>query len=285
MSTDSKRAPIGCSIQVLTHNNASTLRGCLESLRAFGEVIVQDGASTDGTREIAKEFPNVTLVDQNPKYLNAQGYITDFSSLRNETIASATYDWIFPVDADEFLSTAEAEEIAEIVSRGVPGVYTSFRRFFLDGQRIDSCSGYPAIQIRLFHRSLIIDGYRKQVHERLQMKSGVIPQMMHAEHPVPLASAEELHAKYQRYLQLEAKRTPIGFVHWCRWILYRNCRTIAILFLRLAWIWLTPRRGKRLPLRYELQAVAYSLSLMIYLFPPIARRRLASEIDGTRSVG
>ena len=276
---------IGCSMQVLTHNNASTIRGCLESLKDFGEVVVQDGASTDGTREIAQQFPNVTLVSQNPTYLNAEGYITDFSSLRNETIASAKYDWIFPVDADEFLGADEADEIAGIVAQGVPGVYTSFRRFYVDGKRIDYCSGYPAIQIRLFHRACIIDGYQKQVHEKLHMKPGVVPQMMRAEHPVPLATPAELSAKYRRYLRMEVRRTPIGYRHWLKWTLIRNTRTILALLLRLAWIWLIPRRGKRMPLRYELQAVWYSLSLMVYLFPPVARSMLAAEKDGVRRVG
>ena len=274
MKTDSRRAPIGCSIQVLTHNNASSLRGCLESLRDFGEVIVQDGASTDGTREIVKEFPNVTLVDQNPAYLDENGYITDFSSMRNETIRRATYDWIFPVDSDEFLHPDEAAEMAEIIDRGIPGIYACFRRFYLSGERIDHCTGYPAIQIRLFHRSLAPNGYGKRVHERLQILPGVSVQRMRSEHPVPLVSAAELSAKYHRYARLELRRAEIGYGHWLRWTLFRNLRTVAILSMRLTWIWLVPRKGKRLPLRYELQFITYSLTLIITLFPPIAHRML-----------
>lgn len=267
-----ERKLIGCSIQVLTKNNASTIGTCLQSLQDFGQVIVQDGYSTDGTREIATQYPNVTLVDQNKSYIDEHGYITNFGELRNETIASARFDWIFPVDADEILSPEEVSEMREIIERGVPGVFVSFRRFYLDGEPIQFCSGYPALQIRLFHRSLIIRGYRKAVHELLDLKPGVSTQMMRAEHPVPLAPARELWAKYRRYIRMEVKRhSPHTYGHWFS-VLLRNIRTIIALTLRTASIWLIPRKGKRMPLRYEIQAIVYAAWIAIVLFPPLARR-------------
>lgn len=50
------------SIIIVTHNSEDTLRDCLASLPPV-EVIVVDNASTDGTRAIAREYPNITLIE------------------------------------------------------------------------------------------------------------------------------------------------------------------------------------------------------------------------------
>lgn len=259
---------IPCTVQVLTHNNAQTIRQNLESLRAFGEVIVQDGASTDGTREIVKEYPNVRLMDQDRRFLNVNGYITDFSSMRNISIFAATYDWIFPEDADEYLSPDAIDEIRTIVGRGVPGVYQAFRRFIIDGVPVMHCSGYPAVQIRLFHRSCTVSGYRKPVHELLTLKPGVQVQMLRSELPLPLPPAAKLRPKYRRYLAMERERhRGISLSQWLRFMVIRNLKTMTYVILRTTWIRLTPRTGKRMPLAYEWQAVTYAFRLMIVTFP------------------
>ena len=263
---------IPCTVQVLTHNNASTIRRNLDSLRAFGEVIVQDGASTDGTREIVREYPNVRLMDQDRRFLGGDGYINDFSSMRNLSIFAAKYDWLFPEDADEYLSPEVIDEIRTIVARGEPGVYQAFRRFFIDSEPIMHCSGYPAMQIRLFHRSCTVSGYRKPVHELLTLKPGVSVHTLRHELPLPLPPASHLHRKYRRYLDMETQRhRGITMSQWLRSIVWRSMRTMVYLSLRTLWIRITPRTGKRMPLAYERQAIEYPFLLMILTFPPFNR--------------
>lgn len=263
---------IPCTVQVLTYNNAKTIRRNLDSLRAFGEVIVQDGASTDGTREIALEYPNVRLIDQDPAFLSPDGTIIDFGSMRNISIFSAKYDWIFPEDADEYLSQSVIEEIRAIVLRNVPGVYQAFRRFIVEGEQIMHCSSYPAMQIRLFHRSCTVSGYRKTVHELLTLKPNVEIGILMSELPLPLPTSSQLRSKYRRYLAMERVRHKgISMSNWFYHIFWRNMRNIAYLTVRTAWIWLTPRTGKRMPLVYEFQTIGYSFSLMLVTFPPCNR--------------
>ncbi|MSR67225.1 glycosyltransferase family 2 protein [Candidatus Peribacteria bacterium] len=261
-------ALIPCTVQVLTHNNASTIRRNLDSLREFGEVIVQDGYSTDGTREIAREYPNVRLLDQDRRFLGGDGYINDFSSMRNLSIFAAKYDWIFPEDADEYLSPEVIKEIRSIVECGVPGVYQAFRRFFINGEPVMHSSGYPAMQIRLFHRLCTVTGYRKPVHELLTLQPNVLVRMLRHELPLPLPPAESLHRKYRRYLDMEAKRHQgITFLQWLSSVVRRSIRTMTYISLRTLWIRITPRSGKRMPIAYEWQAIEYSFLLMILTFP------------------
>jgi glycosyltransferase involved in cell wall biosynthesis len=249
---------IPCTVQLLTYNSASTLASCLPTLAAFDEAIVQDGYSTDGTRDLVKRFPNVRILVQDRRFLNAEGRITDFGAMRNESIKAAKHDWILVVDADERVDPAMVEEVRRIVDSDDPGVYQAFRRFYVDGQKIMHSSWYPALQIRLFHRSLT-EGYVKPIHERLQLKPGVAMRMLHSELPVPLPPASALTAKNERYLRMEARRVQgITWARWLRWVFLRNLRSIVGLSAKLALIWLLPRKGKRMPLSYEMQYIHHS---------------------------
>lgn len=267
-------SPIPCTVQLLTRNNAAGIGRCLDSLRDFAEVIVQDGGSTDGTRDIAQRYPNVRLMDQKPALLNDEGRITDFAAMRNESISAATHDWIFVVDGDESTAPALTEEIRRIVEANVPGVYQAFRRFIVGGEPVLYCAGYPALQIRLFHRSLT-DGYRKPVHERLQLKPGVEMQLLKEELPVPLPPARDLLAKNDRYLAMELRRLGvIPYGRWFRWVLYRNLRSVAGLLVRDILIALRPKRGKAMPFIYDWLHIRHLLRLIHATFPPVATQRL-----------
>lgn len=265
---------IPCTVQVLTRNNEASIKKCLDTLTDFAEVIVQGGPSTDRTKEIAMSYPNVRWMDQNPAYLDPDGRITHFSNMRNESIKAAKHDWLFVVDADEGSRSDMASEVREIVERNEPGVYEAFRRFIIDGEPVMHCSAYPAVQIRLFHRSLT-EGYGKPVHERLILKPGVATKMLRTELPVPLLPARELEAKYDRYLLMEVKRggvMPMG--RWIKWVLLRNIRSIIGLSLKLGAIWLVPRKGKRMPLSHEWAYIRHSIRTIIHTFPPMAKRQI-----------
>lgn len=258
---------IPCTVQVLTRNNAGGIRACLDSLTMFDEVIVQDGYSTDGTREVASSYPNVRLMDQNRAYLNDEGRITDFAAMRNESIRVAMHDWIFVVDGDEHVDSALIANVAEIVGHNEPGVYEVFRRFYIDGEPVMFCSGYPALQIRLFHRTLT-DGYMKPVHERLKLKNGVRTKRLKAELPVPLPPAHTLQPKHDRYLAMEKEwQGVMPWGRWCKWVLARNLRSAIGLCVRLLWIWLIPRKGKRMPLSHEFSYIRHQLRIIIHTFP------------------
>lgn len=255
------------------------IRDCLESLGVFAEVIVQDGGSTDGTREAARSFSNVRLLEQNPALLDPSGRIEDFSAVRNDGIRAARHDWIFVVDSDERMDSALVEEIRTIVERNVPGVYRAFRRFYLDDKPIIFCAGYPAYQIRLFHRSCT-DGYVKPVHERLQLHGGVAVQTLASELPVPLPPVASLPAKEERYLALEVRR--FGVLPWGAWLrkmLLRKLLSATWILLRALWLRVLLRPGLRMPFAYEWSGIRYALRVMVWTCPPITRRKLKTEVQ------
>lgn len=258
---------IPCSVQMLSRNSVQSIGPCLEALANFDEVIVQDGGSTDGTRECASSFANVLLLDQNPALLDADGRILDFAAMRNESIRRARHDWIFVVDSNEPVDAALAQEVAEIVAAGVPGVYEAFRRFYIDDTPVVHCSWYPALQIRLFHRACV-QGYAKPVHERLVLKEGVASMRLRTElhEPVPPLAVQK--KKWDRYVDMEAARHGrMPWKRWLRWILYRNLRSVAGITARLLGIWLVPRRGRRMPLSHELLSLWESLRMIALSFP------------------
>lgn len=264
---------IPCTVQLLCRNSMPGIQTCLESLKPFAEVILQDGSSTDGTREAAQTYANVRLLDQDKTLLDADGRIVDFATMRNAGMRAATYDWILMVDSDEEVEPALITEVAEIVERNIPGVYRAFRRFFVDGEPVIHCAGYPAYHIRLYHRSCV-EGYVKPVHERLSLHAGVVPQILRTELKVPLPPPQELEAKHRRYLQMEVKRLGVmPWRRWFRWELYRNTRSILGLIVLTAGIWLSFKKGKRMPIAYEWQAVRQLFWTTVLTFPPLAVRR------------
>lgn len=155
------------TVIVLTYNELSRLRACLESVAWADEIVVVDGGSTDATQEIAREFtPHVYVSD-----LLGPDKPGGFSDQRNFALGKATGDWIFFLDADE---RATPELRAEIEKRllGQDESHTVYRlrrreHFFgvysphTHGQswmtRIVR-RGYGQYDGRLVHEGIIYDG-------------------------------------------------------------------------------------------------------------------------------
>lgn len=93
---------------IIVKNEERCIERCLNSiLGAFDEIIVVDSGSTDRTLSLIRQYPDVKL------------YQTDwedsFAALRNEALARTTSDWVFWLDADEWLES-EDKEIVRIAA-------------------------------------------------------------------------------------------------------------------------------------------------------------------------
>lgn len=268
---------IPCTVQILVRNGGEGLKRCLQTLGDFDEVIVHDGYSTDGTRELASSFPNVRILDQDRQFLEPDGRIKDFAAIRNQCIAAAKHDWVLVVDADEEVVPAMVEEVRGIVEADKPSVFQAFRRFFVDGEPVMFAAGYPVYQIRLFHRSQV-EGYVKPVHERLNLQPGVVMHTLRAELPVPLPPASTLKPKYDRYLRMEVRRTGVmGYGRWFKWVLLRNLRTIVGLSIRIISQRLSFTPGRRMPFSHEFAFLRHAFKTIVATFPPRAARSLKKE--------
>lgn len=260
---------------MLTRNNASNLKVCLDALREFQKIIIVDGFSTDATRDIAQQCANVRIIDQPREFLD-DGRILDFSAVRNAGLSQISTPWVLMIDTGELLPHAFIDEVRLAVS-STPAVYYANRIFYVDGRRIDRCAWYPARQIRLFHRSCT-SGYVKAVHERLQLLPGAEVRFLTTPLPELMPSYASLAQKYAYYRRLEYRR--LGVLQWSRWfrhIFWRNIRSCAGLGIKLLGVWLLPGHGYRMPLKYEFAYMVQLGRLTLGLLPPIARQRLRSS--------
>ena len=91
------RAPILFSVVIPARNRATLIETALASVLAQShpaqEIIVVDDCSTDGTADIAAQFPGVRVI-RHPQPMGAQ-------AARNTGILAATHEWIAFNDSDD----------------------------------------------------------------------------------------------------------------------------------------------------------------------------------------
>ncbi len=131
------------SVTVLAKNSQKHLKEVLESLAPFGEVLVYDTGSTDGTINIARSFPNVTLM---------HAPFVGFGPTHNMASAVAKHNWILSIDSDEIATPELAQAIAN-EELDPKAVYAFTRRNYFNGKFIKWCGWYPDRQIRLYNRT------------------------------------------------------------------------------------------------------------------------------------
>jgi len=143
------------SAVVLAKNEEENLKECLARLRWCDEILVVDDNSIDKTRKLAKK-EGARVIERS---LN-----NDFAAQRNFGLEAAKYDWIFFVDADEWVFPELAAEIQKEISK------TKAAGFYL--KRIDNFLGqwlrYGEIgQVRLLRLARRGAGkWRRPVDER-----------------------------------------------------------------------------------------------------------------------
>jgi len=150
------------SVVIITKNEASNIRFCLESVKWADEIIVLDSGSMDDTVEICTEF-------------GAQVHTTTdwpgFGIQKNRALSFATGEWVLSLDADERISASLHTEIDAVTNSAKK--YTAYqipRLSSFCGQYMRHSGWYPDFVTRLFkrgaarfsddlvHEHLIVDG-------------------------------------------------------------------------------------------------------------------------------
>jgi glycosyltransferase involved in cell wall biosynthesis len=126
---------------VTAFNEATCIGRCLESVRGFGEVIVVDSFSHDGTVTLAREHASV--VYQRP-YRSPPDQ-------KNWAAARAAHDWVLVLDADECLEPGTRAEIAALEPGAQAGFWIRRRSDYL-GRTIRGCGWQRDKVLRLYHR-------------------------------------------------------------------------------------------------------------------------------------
>ncbi len=156
---------IPASVIVLTHNEADNIAPCLSLLSGFGEIIVVDSGSTDGTLDrLREDFPHVRVL-HHP--------FEDFGRQRNWALdhGHPQYEWVLFLDADERCTRECADAIAAAISSpdSHVGFFLCYRNLFL-GRWIKHCTMYPTWQLRLLKRGRV--RYQKEGHGQREVMSG-----------------------------------------------------------------------------------------------------------------
>ena len=144
---------------VITYNEESNIKECLEGLKWTDEIIIVDSKSTDKTVEIASNYTkNIISTDNLPYYQK-----------KNIGIESAKNDWILSIDADERVSIELQKEITDVLDTGSEG-YDAFyinRKSFFINKFIKHCGWYPDYVLRLFRKSSNASFSEELVHEKI----------------------------------------------------------------------------------------------------------------------
>lgn len=118
------------SVIILTYNEEIHIRRCLENIKSIAkDIFIIDSFSTDKTLDIAKEYPQVQILQN--KWEN--NYAKQFNwGLVNAPICT---QWVLRLDADEYLLPELVKELQEklpSISEDVNGIIFNRRHIFMD---------------------------------------------------------------------------------------------------------------------------------------------------------
>ncbi|MCD6259040.1 MAG: glycosyltransferase family 2 protein [Helicobacteraceae bacterium] len=132
------------SCVIIAKDAEKTIFETLESLKQFEEVLLYLNNSTDRTKEIAQNFPNVKIIE---------GEFIGFGPTKNTACALATNDWIFSLDSDEVLSPELLHEIKSLKLENIDEVFQIRRDNYFLGKRVKYSGWGNDYLVRFFNKT------------------------------------------------------------------------------------------------------------------------------------
>jgi len=103
-----------------TYNSADCVERALDSVTDIAdEIVVLDSDSTDGTRDIVRDYDSVALYDYE---------FEGFAHMFRTAATKASNDWVLYVDADEEVREPMASEIRRKLTDPTKDAYETFKR-------------------------------------------------------------------------------------------------------------------------------------------------------------
>lgn len=144
-------------VAIITHNAATRLAECLQSVAFADQIVVIDGGSTDDTVAIAQTHGARVLTQRD---------WPGFGPQKNRALDALSTDWVLSIDADEIVSAELAASIRSTLTAPAADVYAVDRLSSFCGQWIHHSGWYPDWIPRLFKRGAARFS-DDLVHERL----------------------------------------------------------------------------------------------------------------------
>lgn len=181
---------------MIVKNEQRRLGRCLASLITWvDEIIIVDTGSTDKTISLARSAGAKVYLDR---------WKQDFSAARNYSLAQATKDWIFVIDADEEFYPGEVGLALQMMF--IDGIDAlSIDVYNVHGAEKETMSFAPSV--RFFRRSLGCF-YSDPVHNKLNYPANFRPARVgiHLKHWGYMMTADEAKAKMARSIPLIEKQ-------------------------------------------------------------------------------
>lgn len=147
------------SVIILTKNEESRIKVCLESIKWADEIIVIDSGSSDGTLEIAKKYTSKIISTADD----------DFSIRRNKGMEEASGEWVIYVDSDERMLYPLKTEIESLIKNTDKSAFAISRKNIIFGKRVDYGVYKKDWMIKLFRKS-DFETWVGRVHEYAKFK-------------------------------------------------------------------------------------------------------------------
>ena len=212
---------------VLTKNEESNIKKCLDGILWCDEILVLDDFSQDKTVEISKK----TGAKVFSRELNR-----NFSSQRNFGLSKAKCDWILFVDADEIVSDNLKKEILNKISKNndIGGFYLK-RRDFIFGTEIKHGEFGGMKLLRLAR--VDAGSWKGNVHEEWKI-AGKINELKNPLFHYPHQSINEFLKEINFYTDIRAKELfDMGVKsNLLSIILYTKIKFIQNYFIRLGFL-------------------------------------------------
>ncbi|MBI5469849.1 glycosyltransferase [Candidatus Kaiserbacteria bacterium] len=252
-------AKISATLAILTKNSGKTLKSALESAKDFDDIVICDGSSTDDTLEIAQQY-GARIVPQDLAFLK-DGKIFDYAAVRNQTLDSAKHNWFFFLDSDEYCGEDLITAVREVVASRSEGAFWVNRKYVIDGIVIDCAATYPNRQMRFFARNSA-NRFIKQVHERIQLKDGVVPEFLPGTTYIPFdPDILAIRRKWDYQIAVAAGQarplSPAGFL----WGAIQTTKVSLLWLFRLARNTLFCH-GTKMPLKFEMERHYFHFRLL-----------------------
>ncbi len=131
------------SVIIISKNEESRIKACLESVKWANEIILIDQGSTDKTVEIAKSYGAKIF----------ESTSDDFSERRNLGASKAVGDWLLYIDGDERVTSGLKEELFAIFEDSKYSAYAVSRKNIIWGEEKSYGPFSPDWVIRLLHKA------------------------------------------------------------------------------------------------------------------------------------
>jgi glycosyltransferase involved in cell wall biosynthesis len=133
------------SVVIITYNEEQNIARCLDSVKAFAdEIVVVDSCSTDRTAEICRSYGCRFMIREFKGYADQKQFAVD----------QAANDWVFLIDADEFVSEKLGIEIQNLFRNDKLSFsgYRIPRSLFYMGKTLKYSGVGKETLLRLFNR-------------------------------------------------------------------------------------------------------------------------------------